>query len=81
MKKTILVGIWDANNLDIKTTYLYHGISRKQAIINFIHQYFNNDYNTMSYEKELSGIYKSNCIKDRLLYDYTEDIIIYSQYA
>ena len=81
MSKNIIVGLWDAKKPEIETSYIYNGISREKAIICFINQYFNKNYNTWEYETQLNGIRKSNIIKDRLLYDYTDDLIIYAQYA
>lgn len=81
MNKSIIVSFWDANKPQTETSWLYTGISREKAIIYFIEQYFKNNYNTWMYPEKLTGIYKSNVIKDRLLYDYTDDIIIFSQYA
>lgn len=78
--KSIIIGVWDAKNPDGQTSYLYHGITREQGIINFIYQYFKKDFSTWNYPNKLNGIHKSNVIKDRLLYDYTDDIIIYAQY-
>ena len=80
MKKSVIVGVWDANKPDITTSYLYHGISREKAIICFINQYFKKNFNTSDYPDTIQGIRKSSLIKDRLLYDYTENLIIYAQY-
>lgn len=79
--KKVIVSYWNATNPKIEESFIYTGITRKQAIINFIEQYFNKNYNTRTYAKDLNGIYKSHVIKDRLLFDYTENIVIYSQFA
>lgn len=81
MKKNILVGIWDANNPDNVTTWLYCGISKEKALISFIKQYIDHNYNTWNYPDHIEGIYNSHVIKDRILYDLTDDIVIYAQYA
>ena len=81
MKKSVLVGIWDANNPDDITTWLYHGITREKALIAFIQQYINKDYSTASYPGTLPGIYNSKVIKDRILYDINDDLVIYAQFA
>lgn len=78
--QSVIVGIWNANKPDISITFLYHGISREKAIICFINQYFKHNYNSWEYSDTIQGIRKSNVIKDRLLYDYSEDIIVYAQY-
>lgn len=52
----------------------------RKALINAVMQY-NGDYNWWNYPKDLEGIHNSPCIKDRLLYDITEDLIMYSQLA
>lgn len=82
MKKSIIVSFWDANNINgVNTSWLYHGLTREQAIINFIEQYFKKNYNTESYSDTLPGVYKSNVIKDRLLYDLTDDLVVFAQFA
>lgn len=82
MKKTILVSFWDTTKGNVcEKTAFYQGITREEAILCFVKQYFDNDFNTFNYPETLDGIYKSNVIKDRLLYDYTENIIVYAQYA
>ena len=82
MKKTVLVSFWDATkgNTSEKTVF-YQGITREKALLCFVKQYFENDFNTLDYPETLDGIYKSNVIKDRILYDYTENIIVYAQFA
>ena len=80
MEKSIMCGMWRGSTGNIEVSCIYHGISRQQAIINFIQQYFNNNYNTWNYPNTIEGIYKSNFIKDRILYNYSDDIVIYAQY-
>ena len=82
MKKNILVGVWDATQTnDNNITWIYHTTNQKQAIINFLYQYFKHDYNTFNYPDDIAGIYKSKVIKDRYLYNVTDNIIIYAQIA
>lgn len=82
MKKSIVVTFWDATKGNTEnTSFIYHGITREKGIITFIKQYFYNDYNTADYPEKLDGIYKSHVIKDRLLYDFSENIVVYSQYV
>lgn len=79
--KNIICGVWDAKN-EIITTCLYSNMTREYALNLFYNQYIKKDFNTWNYcNDKLSGIRKSNAIRDRLLYDVTDDIIIYSQYA
>lgn len=71
---------------DMKTgkdtkTVLYNGITRKQGIINYIEQFKHNNYNTWNYPDDIQGIEKSYFINDRLLYQYDDNTIIYTQYA
>ena len=49
-------------------------------MISAVMQYKGN-FNTQDYPSKLDGIYKSNIIKDRLLYNLSDDLIIYSQKA
>ena len=55
-------------------------LSPRKAMINAVMQYKWN-FNTQDYPSKLDGIYKSNVIKDRLLYNLSDDLIIYSQKA
>lgn len=52
----------------------------KKALICAIKQY-HNDFNTFNYPDDIEGIYKSNVIKDRLLFNLSDDLILYSQKA
>jgi hypothetical protein len=81
MKKSILVIEYNIRTGKDVKTYLYHGITRKQGIINYIMQEKHNNFNTWEYPTSLDGIIKSNFIKDRILYQYNDNTIIYSQYA
>jgi hypothetical protein len=78
--KSIIAGVWNAATGEFIHEALYHGITREKAIINIIKQFFNKDYCTWNYPDNIEGIHKSQVIKDRLLYDYTDNIIIYAQY-
>ena len=53
-------------------------LSPMEALIAAIEQYKGN-YNTWEYPKTLNGVYKSNVIKDRLLYDISDNLVLYSQ--
>lgn len=55
-------------------------LSPMKAMISAVMQY-KGDFNTQNYPSELDGIYKSNVIKDRLLYNLSDDLIMYSQKA
>lgn len=55
-------------------------LSPKKAMIAAVEQYKGN-YNTFEYPKELDGIYESKVIKGRLLYNITDDLIMYAQLA
>ena len=55
-------------------------LSPMKAMISAVMQY-KGDFNTQNYPSELDGIYKSNVIKDRLLYNLSYDLIMYSQKA
>ena len=82
MKKEnkVLVMLWDGRSGDFIKTMLYANITVKQALINAVYQLRDN-YNTWEYPKDLDGIYKSKMVKDRLLYDIGEDLILYAQRA
>ena len=81
MKKSVFVTEYNIiTGKDVKNV-LYHGITRKQGIINYIMQEKKHNYNTWEYPTNLDGIIKSNFIKDRIIYQYNDDTIIYSQYA
>lgn len=55
-------------------------LSPKDSLIVAIMQY-NGNYNTWEYPKEMDGIYKSKMVKDRLLFNLTDDLILESQLA
>lgn len=76
----VLVMIWDGRSGDFIKTSLYTNISVKQALINAVYQLKGN-FNTWEYPTELDGIYKSKMVKDRLLYDISEDLVLYAQKA
>jgi len=80
MNKKIICMLFDAKKGDFIQTVFYNNMSRENALICFVEQYSGN-YSTWEYPKKLEGIYKSKVIKDRLLYDITEDLIVYAQYA
>lgn len=77
--KRSLVMLFDAEKGDFISEELYD-LPPKKALINAIEQYKGN-YNTWEYPKEIDGIYKSKMVKDRLMYDITEDLIMVSQKA
>lgn len=52
----------------------------KKALICAVNQYKGN-FNTWEYPNDMEGIHKSNCVKGRLLFDITEDLIMYAQEA
>ena len=79
--RKILVGLWDASG-DIQINCIYHDMTREKAINLFYNQYIKHNFNTFQYcNDKLSGIYNSKVIKDRLLFDVSDDMIIYAQYA
>ena len=51
-----------------------------QAMIAAVNQY-NRNYNWWQYPKKLEGVYKSNMVKGRLLYNISDNLIMYSQPA
>ena len=55
-------------------------LSPMKAMISAVMQY-KGDFNTQNYHSKLDGIYKSNVIKDRFLYNLSDDFIMYSQKA
>ena len=55
-------------------------LSPMEAMIAAVEQYKGN-YNTGEYPKTLDGVYKSNVVKDRLLYDISDHLVMYSQLA
>ncbi len=52
----------------------------KAAMIAYLEQMRGN-FNTWTYPKDLEGIYKSQAVQDRILYDLTDDITVYAQRA
>ena len=59
---------------------IIYTLSPRKALICAAMQYKGN-FNTWEYPDDLEGIYKSKVIKDRLLYDIDENLIMYSQKA
>ena len=51
-----------------------------EAMIAAVEQYKGN-YNTWEYPKTLNGVYKSNVVNNRLLYNISGHLILYSQPA
>ena len=78
MNKSVVM-LFDANKGEFIKTAFYD-LAPKKAMIAAVMQY-NGNFNTWEYPKTLDGIYKSNCVKDRLLYDISENLIMYSQMA
>lgn len=74
-----IVMLYDAVKGEFIKEALYC-LPAKKALINAVMQYKGN-FNTLEYPQELPGIYKSKVIKDRLLYDITENLVMYSQKA
>ena len=58
----------------------FYSLPPKKALIAAVMQYKGNT-NTWEYPTDLDGIYKSHIIKDRLMYDITENLIMYAQKA
>jgi hypothetical protein len=77
MKNKSIVSVFDATKGEFTEEKMYY-LPPKKALICEIMQRKGN-YNTSNYPKNLDGIYKSKVIKDRLLYDFSENIILYSQ--
>jgi len=73
------VMLFDANEGEFVKEAVYN-LPPKQALINAVMQY-RGDYNTASYPKELDGIHPSKMVKDRLYYDLSDNLILYSQEA
>lgn len=80
-KKPVIVGLWDATRGEFIKEYIYHNMTRKKAIICFLKQEIDHNYNTWDYPNDIDGIYKSKSIKDRIYYDLSDNQVIYSQYA
>lgn len=74
-----VVCLWDMSRGEcIKEAF--YDLPVKAALIAAVNQYKGN-YNTWEYGNDLPGIYKSHVIKDRLIFDITENLVIYSQNA
>lgn len=74
-----IVMLFDARKGEFVKEEIYT-LSPRKAMISAVMQYKGN-FNTQDYSSKLDGIYKSNIIKDRLLYNLSDDLIIYSQKA
>lgn len=74
-----LVMLFDARKGEFVKEMLYT-LPPKEALIAGMMQHKGN-VNTWEYPKDIKGIYKSSVVKDRLLYDITDDLIMYSQRA
>lgn len=80
MKKKVICMLFNAISGDFEKTAFYTGLTRERALICFKEQLQGN-FNSWEYPESIDGVYKSNVIKDRLLYNLTDDLIIYAQYA
>ena len=77
MKSVVM--LFDARKGEFVNEAIYT-LSPMKAMISAVMQY-KGDFNTQNYPSKLDGIYKSNVIKDRLLYNLSDDLIMYSQKA
>jgi hypothetical protein len=77
MKSVVM--LFDARKGEFVKEEIYT-LSPMKAMISAVMQY-KGDFNTQNYPSKLDGIYKSNVIKDRLLYNLSDDFIMYSQKA
>lgn len=77
MKSVVM--LFDARKGEFVKETIYT-LSPMEAMISAVMQY-KGDFNTQNYPSMLDGIYKSNVIKDRLLYNLSDDLIMYSQKA
>ena len=77
MKSVVM--LFDARKVEFVKEAIYT-LSPMKAMISAVMQY-KGDFNTQNYPSKLDGIYKSNVIKDRLLYNLSDDLIMYSQKA
>ena len=77
MKSVVM--LFDAREGEFVKEAIY-ALSPMKAMISAVMQY-KGDFNTQNYPSKLEGIYKSNVVKDRLLYDLSDDLIMYSQKA
>lgn len=75
MKSVVM--LFDARKGEFVKEVIYT-LSPMKAIISAVMQY-KGDFNTQNYPSKLDGIYKSNVIKDRFLYNLSDDLIMYSQ--
>lgn len=74
-----IVMLFDARKGEFVKEEIYT-LSPKKAMISAVMQYKGN-FNTQDYPSKLDGVYKSNAVKDRLLYNLSDDLIMYSQKA
>lgn len=74
-----LVMLFDFEKGDFIKGSLYT-LSPKKALICAVMQY-KGDYNTANYPADLNGIYKSPSIKDRILFDVSENLTFCAQVA
>ena len=77
MKSVVM--LFDARKGEFVKKEIYT-LSPMKAMISAVMQY-KGDFNTQNYPSKLDGIYKSNVIKDRFLYNLSDDFIMYSQKA
>ena len=77
MKSVVM--LFDARKGEFVKEAIYT-LSPMKAMISAVMQY-KGDFNTQNYPSKLDRIYKSNVIKDRLLYNLSDDLIMYSQKA
>lgn len=77
MKSVVM--LFDARKGEFVKEAIYI-LSPMKAMISAVMQY-KGDFNTQNYPSKLDGICKSNVIKDRLLYNLSDDLIMYSQKA
>ncbi len=77
MKSVVM--LFDARKGEFVKEEIYT-LSPMKAMISAVMQY-KGDFNTQNYPSKLDGIYKSNVIKDRFLYNLSDDFIMYSQKA
>lgn len=80
MKTNIIVQLWDANAGDFYRSALFYNTTPEKALIAYLEQMKGN-FNTWTYPEDLEGIYKSQAVQDRILYDLTDDITVYAQRA
>lgn len=78
MDKTMVI-LWNMETGNAEKTAFY-SLPIKKALICAINQY-NGNFNTANYPADVNGIYKSKMIKDRLIYDISENLILTAQKA